>query len=501
LEKAAKWEGWSPYFAKKEECRMSIAAPALHTDVDKYFRRAGGAAAVFSQFTQPQTDRIVKAVYEAAFAHRVRLARMAEEETGLGKWRDKVIKNVVASQLVYEDIKDLKTVGVVHEDRATGITEIAQPVGPILAIIPVTNPTSTIIFKVLIALKTRNPLIISPSPRAMRCGAETARICYEAALEADAPEHCIQWLTESSLDLTHAFMSHPSLALILATGGAGLVKSAYSSGTPALGVGSGNVPVYIERSADVAFAVEQIVTSKLFDYGTICASEQALVVERPMADVVADEFRRRGAYFLSKDEVDQLSQVAFDESRGVMNSAIVGQPATKIAQMAGLDVPARTQLLIAPLGGVGAAWPLSSEILAPILAWYVAEDFSGAVNLCIDLNFHGGIGHTVSIFSNDDARIREFAMLLNAGRIVVNTPSSQGAVGGIYNMLQPSFTLGCGTGGKNITTDNISASHLMNVQRIARRRENQRFMRLNHELYYDESLGAAAVDTAYNVNY
>jgi acetaldehyde dehydrogenase/alcohol dehydrogenase len=474
---------------------------SLLATVDQYFERASAAAAVFSQFTQEQTDRVVKAVFEAAFAQRVKLARFAHEETGLGKWQDKVIKNVVASQFVYEDIKDLKTVGMISEDPVRGIVEIAQPMGPILAIIPVTNPTSTVIFKTLIALKTRNPLILSPSPRAMRCGAETARICYEAALGADAPEHCIQWLTESSLELTQALMTHPSLALILATGGAGLVKIAYSSGTPAIGVGAGNVPVYIERSADIPFAVQQIMISKLFDYGTICASEQAMVVERGIADEVAAAFRQQNAYFLSEAEVAQLAQVAYDGTRRVMNPAIVGQPAAKIAQLARIDVPGDTQLLIAPLQGIGPDWPLSSEILAPILAWYVAEDFSNAVNLCIDLNFYGGIGHTVSIFSNDDTRINEFAMLMNAGRVVVNTPSSQGAVGGIFNMLHPSFTLGCGTGGKNITTDNITVSHLLNIQRIARRRENQRLKQFDINLYYDESLDAEAIMLAFNKNF
>jgi len=480
---------------------MSVASPDVSTDVDAIMHRAAAAAAVFSQLNQSQTNRIVKAVYEAVFRHRVRLAQMAAEETGLGRWQDKVIKNVVASQFVYNDIKDQKTVGVISEDPISGIVEIAQPVGPILAIIPVTNPTSTIIFKTLIALKTRNPLIISPSPRAMRCGQETARICYEAALAAGAPEDCVQCLATTGHELTHAFMTHKSLALILATGGSGLVRSAYSSGTPAIGVGSGNVPVYIERSADVSFAVEQIMISKLFDNGTICASEQALVVEREIAEAVASEFRRRKAHFLSPAEVARLTPIAFDKARGVMNPAVVGQSAARIGEMAGLDLPPHTQLLIAPLEGVGPRWPLSSEILAPILAWYVAEDFSSAVNLSIDLNFHGGIGHTVSIFSNDEARIREFAMLMNAGRIVVNTPSSQGAVGGIYNSLRPSFTLGCGTGGHNITTDNISACHLMNVQRIARRRENERLARFDLNLYYDESLDAAAIDAAFNKNY
>jgi acetaldehyde dehydrogenase/alcohol dehydrogenase len=469
-------------------------------NVDQYFERASAAAAVFSQFTQEQTDRVVKAVFEAAFANRVKLAKLAHEETGMGKWQDKVIKNVVASQFVYEDIKDLKTVGIISEDPIKGIVEIAQPVGPILAIIPVTNPTSTAIFKILIALKTRNPIILSPSRKAKQCSDEAAQICYRAALEADAPEHCIQWLSDCSRELTQAMMSHKSLAMILATGGAGLVKSAYSSGTPTIGVGAGNVPVCIEKSADIPFAVEQIMISKLFDYGTICASEQAVVVEKAIADEVAAEFRKRKAYFLSDAEVVQLQHVAFDVTQGVMNPAIVGQPAAKIAAMAGFDLPADVQLLLAPQKMVGHVWPLSSEVLAPILAWYVVDDFQSAVNLCIDLNFHGGIGHTVSIFSNDDARIKTFATLMNAGRIVVNTPSSQGAVGGIYNMLHPSLTLGCGTGGKNITTDNITASHLLNIQRIARRRDNQRLKQFDLNLYYDESLDATAITQAFNKN-
>ncbi len=469
--------------------------------VDEYVKRASAAAAVFSQFTQQQTDRVVRAVYEAAFNNRVGLARLACEETALGRWQDKVIKNVVASQFVYDDIKDLKTVGIISDDPVTGIVEIAQPMGPILGIIPVTNPTSTVIFKILIALKTRNPIILSPSPRAKNCSSAAARICYEAALAADAPEHCVQWLTESPLEVTQALMSHKSLALILATGGSGLVHSAYSSGTPAIGVGAGNVPVFIEKSADVAFAAEQIVISKLFDCGTICASEQAVVVERNIAREVAAEFRKRKAYFLTETEVAQVGRIAFDANRRVMAPDVVGQPAVKIARMAGLDLPADVGLLVAPLGGIGDQWPLSSEILAPILAWYIADDFRSAANLCIDLNFHGGIGHTASIFSNDEDRIKEFAALMNAGRIVVNMPSSQGAVGGIYNMLHPSLTLGCGTGGHNITTDNITARHLLNIQRIARRRENQRFMRFDANLFLDESLDAAAIAAAYNKNF
>jgi acetaldehyde dehydrogenase/alcohol dehydrogenase len=295
-------------------------------------------------------------------------------------------------------------------------------------------------------------------------------------------------------------MSHDSLALILATGGSGLVKSAYSSGTPAIGVGAGNVPVYIERTSDIPFTVEQIMTSKLFDNGTVCASEQALVVEKTIADEVMAEFRRKKAHFLTEEQVEQLTRVAYNDSRGVMNAAVVGQSAEKLAEMAGFKAPAHTQLLLAPLPGIGDKWPLSSEILAPVLAWYVADSFESAVNHCIDLNFHGGMGHTAAIYSNDDERIKQFAMLMNAGRIVVNTPSSQGAVGGIYNRLHPSFTLGCGTGGRNITTDNITAQHLMNIQRIARRRDNQRLMKFDTNLYYDESLGSAEIEAAFNRN-
>ena len=459
------------------------------------------AAAVYGQLNQEQTDRIVRAVYEAAFNQRVRLAKMAAEETKLGVWQDKVIKNVVATQYVYDDIRDLKTAGIVSEDVERGILEIAQPMGPILAIIPVTNPTSTVFFKILIALKTRNPIIICPSKKAIRCCAEAARICYEAALAADAPEDCIQWLTQVSREQTHALMHHPKLSLILATGGSGLVREAYSSGTPALGVGAGNVPVYIEASADIPFAIEQILISKTFDNGTICASEQALVVEAPVAAKVEAELKRNKAYFLSPEEVQKLEKLAWNSEKKSMNADIVGQPAARIAEWAGISVPADTRLLIAPQDGVGEGHPLSAEILAPILAYYVAPDFSEAVKRCIDLNYHGGVGHTASIFSNNEEKIRSFSLMMNAGRIVVNTPSSQGAVGGTFNRLNPSFTLGCGTGGKNITTENVTARHLLNIQRITRRRVNERMQRFDAKKYFDESLTAPQIEADFNRNY
>ncbi|MCX5770107.1 MAG: aldehyde dehydrogenase family protein [Candidatus Hydrogenedentes bacterium] len=469
-------------------------------NVEKTMSLAARAAAIFSQLDQEHTDRIVRAVYEAGFKNRVRLAKMAHEETGIGKWQDKVLKNVIATQLVYEDIKNDKTVGVVSEDRDRGIVEIAQPLGPIFAIIPVTNPTSTVLFKILIALKTRNPLIIRPHRNAAACSSEAARICYEAALSEDAPEDCIQWVGEMSREQTKTMMGHKDLALVLATGGPGLVRAAYSSGTPAIGVGAGNVPVFIDRSADIPFAVEQILISKTFDNGTVCASEQAIVVEKAIeADVVAAMQARHG-YFLSEDESKRLEPVVFDREKKNMAAAIVGKSAVEIARRADITVPEDTQLLVAPQTGIGDEYPLSCEILAPVLAFYSAQDFEQAVNLCIDLNFHGGIGHTASIFANDEDVVRQFATLMNAGRVVVNTPSSQGGVGGVFNTLRPSFTLGCGTGGKNITTDNITVKHLLNIQRIARRRVNERFARFDTNLYFDERLDAAAVESLFNRN-
>ena len=471
------------------------------TDAEGLLSRARMAAAVFEQFDQEATDRIVARVARVALDHRVKLARMAHEETRLGVWEHKVIKNVMAAQMVHEDIRHERTVGVLSDDPRSGIMEIAQPLGPVLAVIPVTNPTSTTIFKTLICLKTRNPIIISPHGRAIGCCAETARLCYEAALEEGAPEDCIQWITQPGRDLTHALMTHPHLALILATGGTGLVQAAYSSGTPAIGVGPGNVPVYIEKSADIPFAVESVLASKTFDNGTICASEQAIVVEQDIAGAVRSEFERQGCFFLDPDQIRKVEAIAVDAERGTMNAAIVGQSVAVLAEVAGITVPDGTRLLLAEQHAVGEAHPLSGEILAPILAFYETRSFDGALKTCIELNYRGGIGHTASIYSNDDGRIHAFATLMNAGRVMVNTPSAHGAVGGLYNSLLTSFTLGCGAGGKNITTENISARHLINTKRVCRRRTNERWARFPAANYLDESLEADTLLRAYNRNY
>lgn len=467
----------------------------------KIMSKATVAAGLFNQYSQDQTDHIVENVAKAGFDNRVQLAKMAHQETGLGIWQDKVLKNVLATQLVFDNIRNEKTVGIISVDRQNGITEIAQPLGPIFAIIPVTNPTSTIMFKILIALKSRNPIIISPPRKAMRCSVEAARLCYQAALEADAPEDCIQCLPESSREWTHAMMTQPGIALILATGGTSLVKAAYSSGTPAIGVGPGNVPVFIDKSADLPFAVSSVISSKTFDNGTVCASEQAIIVEQSFVSMARDEFSRQKCYFLNADEIKKVQAVAVDQESGGMNPAVVGQPVEVIAKMAGINPPAGTKILMAELEGVGRDYPLSGEVLAPILAFYSRPDLDEALKTCIDLNYFAGIGHTASIYANDQAVIEMFSNLMNAGRVLVNTPSSQGAVGGVFNTLLTSFTLGCGAGGKNITTENISAKHLVNIKRICRRRLNERWSGFDPAKYLDEKLGWNAITSDYNKNY
>jgi len=459
------------------------------------------AAGIFNQYNQEQTDRIVEIVARTGFNNRVKLAKMACDETKLGIWEHKVLKNVLATQFVFENIRNEKTVGILSHDERSGITEIAQPLGPIMAIIPMTNPTSTVIFKILIALKSRNPIIISPHPKAMRCSIETARLCYQAALEADAPEDCIQWLPESTREWTHAMMTQPGIALILATGGTSMVKAAYSSGTPAIGVGPGNVPVFIDQSADLPFAIGNIIMSKTFDNGTVCASEQAIVIEQSFASQVRAEFEKQNCYFLNAEEIRKVEAIAIDKNSGVMNSAIVGQPVQVIAKIAGINPPARTKIMIAEQKGVGREYPLSGEILAPILAFYTCPNLDEALKTCIDLNYFAGIGHTASIYANNEKVIETFGNLMNAGRVLVNTPSSQGAVGGVFNTLLTSFTLGCGAGGKNITTENISARHLINTKRVCRYRSNERWNKFDYAKYNDEKMAWDAILTEFNKNY
>lgn len=476
-------------------------AESLTEKADNILDKAIFAAAEFQQFDQSLTDHIVEAVYKAGLNARIRLAKMAVEETGIGIWEHKMWKNVIGTQLVYESIKNERTVGVISQDPITGITEIAQPLGPIFAVTPVTNPTSTAMYKILICLKTRNPIIISAHRGAAKSTAEAARICYEAALAAGAPEDCIQMIPAGSREFTQMVMAHPKIALILATGGTGLVKAAYSSGNPAIGVGPGNVPVFIDESADIPFAVNGIISSKSFDNGTICASEQSVIVEEKIERQVREEFEKQQCYFLTPEEIQKVEKVAIVAETMSMSPFIVGQSVATIAQKAGISVPEGTKILLAKLDGVGKEHPLSHEILAPILAFYSAKDYNSAINLCIDLNYLGGIGHSAGIYANDERRIMDFSQLINAGRIVVNTPTSQGAVGGTYNHLTPSLTLGCGTGGKNITTENITAKHLINVQRVCRRSLNHKFMDADRDKYFDENCDEAVLRLEYHKNH
>ena len=426
----------------------------------------------FSEYSQERVDAIVGAMAEAGLRAAEPLARMAVEETGFGKYEDKILKNKFSSQFVYNAIKDLKTVGILREDRDKGVVEIAAPVGVIAAIVPSTNPTSTAINKILISLKGRNGIVLSPHPSAANCILETSKILTEAALAAGAPEGIIQCMTLPTLEGTQELMKHRKTALILATGGHGLVRAAYSAGKPAYGVGPGNVPAYIEPSADIQKAVRDIFTGKCFDNGTLCSSEQAIVTDESIQDKVIEEVKRNGGYFLSDSEADALGKIVVTPSRSV-NPKIVGRAATVIASMAGLRVPEGTRVLVARLQGVGRDFPLSIEKLSPILAFYVEKDWRSACDRCIELLNYGGLGHTMAIHSKNEEIIREFGLHKPVFRIVVNSQSALGAVG-YTTELFPSMTLGCGSIGGNITSDNISPLHLINIRRLAYGRDGWR---------------------------
>ncbi|MHC4986073.1 MAG: aldehyde dehydrogenase family protein [Planctomycetota bacterium] len=476
-----------------------------NTDVaqvaDELMMRAKTAAAVFSQYDQEATDAIVRAAFLAGLGQRRELAAAAVEETGMGNYPDKVLKNTVATLLVYDTIRDQKTVGVICEDRRAGTMEVAEPLGVVLGVTPVTNPAATVMFKILLALKTRNAIIISPHRRAFQCSLAAAKLLYEAALEAGAPEDCITWMTEPNREVSRALMGHSGLALILATGGSSLVNAAYSSGTPALGVGPGNVPVFADATADIELLADSVVASKTFDNGVICASEQSVVVVESGYDALVAAMAARGGYLCNEDERKKLEAVAIDTEKGSMSMDVIGQSAGRIASLAGIDVPEGTRLLLVEPGGVGPDFALSREKLSPILALYTATDNRDGINRCVDLLHFGGIGHTAGIFSNDDDAVAEFSNAVNAGRILVNQPTSQGAVGQMFNTIPTSLTLGCGTGGHNITTDNVTAVHLINRKRLLRRRPNHRFLDLPADMLDSADQSAEAIEQAYRRNY
>lgn len=438
----------------------------------------------FAGFTQEQVDRIF---YEAAMAankKRIPLAKMAVEETGMGVVEDKVIKNHYASEYIYNAYKHVKTCGVIQEDESFGIVQIAEPVGVLAAVIPTTNPTSTAIFKALIALKTRNGIIISPHPRAKKCTIEAAKIVYEAAVKAGAPEDIIAWIDVPSLEMTNYIMANCDL--ILATGGPGMVKAAYSSGKPAIGVGPGNVPAIIDDSADLVLAVNSIIHSKTFDNGMICASEQSVIVLDSIYDKVKEEFAKRGCYILGDNEIDKVRKTII--INGSLNAKIVGQSAHKIGELSGIEVPADAKILIGEVTDVSLNEEFAYEKLSPVLAMYRAENFEDALDKASVLVKDGGLGHTASIYLNEAAekeKLENFARRMKTCRILVNTPSSHGGIGDLYNFkLAPSLTLGCGSWGGNSVSENVGVKHLINIKTVAKRRENMLWFRTPEKVYF-----------------
>ncbi|MGE5734329.1 MAG: bifunctional acetaldehyde-CoA/alcohol dehydrogenase [Acidobacteriota bacterium] len=447
--------------------------------------QARTAAAVFTQCTQEDVDRIVKPMVLAGLEQVQNLARLAIEETRLGVLEDKVLKNLVATEFVYNYVKDKRTVGIIREFPERGLVELAEPIGVIFSLIPITNPTSTVLFKCIMAIKTRNAVIFSPHPRAWKCCSEAVRIMYEAAVKHGAPEGIFTCLESHTLEDNAYLMQHKDIGLIDATGGPSAVKAAYSSGKPALGVGPGNTPVYLEKTADVGMAVVDIITSKTFDNGTICASEQTVVIDDEIYDLVLKKFSELGAHVCNEKETELLGRTVIDPGTGFMQPLAVGQKATDIARMIGLRVKPNTKLLIAPIQGVGREHPLSVEKLFPVLSVYRAKSVDEALKVCVDVNHAGGLGHTAVIFSRNDETIRRFGEVINAGRIIVNSPGSIGALGGVYNDMVPTFSFGCGTGGGNSTTDNINVYHYLNIKRVARRTPAHMWFRVPSQIYFN----------------
>jgi acetaldehyde dehydrogenase / alcohol dehydrogenase len=453
--------------------------------LDGLVRQATAAAAIFSQFTQEDVDRIVKAMVLAGLEQAQHLAQMAVEETSLGIMEDKFLKNMVATEFVYNYIKDKRTVGIIREIPERNLVEMAEPIGVIFALTPITNPTSTVLFKCIMAIKTRNAVIFSPHPKAWRCCSEAVRIMYEAAVKHGAPEGVFTCLESHTLQDNAYMMHHKNVGLIDATGGPSAVKAAYSSGKPALGVGAGNTPAYLEKTADLNTAVVDIIVSKTFDNGTICASEQTLVIDDEIYELALKKFADLGAHICTEKETELLARTVIDPTTGFMQAMAVGQKASDIARFIGLSVKPSTKLLIAPIQGVGREYPLSVEKLFPVLAVYRAKSVDEALKVCVDVNHAGGLGHTAVIFSRNDEIIRRFGEVINAGRIIVNSPGSVGALGAVYNDLVPTFSFGCGTGGGNSTTDNVNIYHYLNIKRLARRTQAHMWFRVPNQIYFN----------------
>ncbi len=436
--------------------------------IDALIVKAKQAAAEFKKFDQQQVDNILAAMEKAGTANERKLAELAVQETGMGKVEDKAVKNHIGCHLIYEYLKDKPSVGIISEEE--GVIEIAEPFGVVAAVTPTTNPTSTTAFKSLIALKGRNVIVFAFHPRAQKCSAATATIMRDAAVSAGAPENCIQWIEEPSIEATNLLITHPEVDLIIATGGGAMVKAAYSSGHPALGVGPGNVPVYVEKSANLSMAVNNIIASKTFDYGTVCSADQSVIFDdKKVAEDALKLFAERGTYICNEEEKAKLAKVMFDPEKGVPSMKIVGQSPQTIAKLAGFEVPDDVKMLMVPLDvdKIGPEDMLSHEKLSPVIGYMVAKNKDEALSACVKQLEFGGAGHTATCYSKDEKILKEFSLTVPANRVVLNAPSAHGSIGKLYNELVPSLTLGCGAAGGNVTTDNINYKNLLNIKRAA----------------------------------
>ena len=455
--------------------------------IDGYVAKAQKALDEFMALNQEQIDAIVKAMTLAGLDKHMELAKMAVEETGRGVYEDKITKNMFATEYVYHSIKNEKTVGIIAENDLEDYEIIAEPVGVVCGVTPVTNPTSTTMFKALISVKSRNPIIFGFHPGAQKCSAAAAKIVLDAAVAAGAPENCIQWIEYPSIEATNALMNHPGVATVLATGGSGMVKAAYSTGKPALGVGPGNVPCYIHKSADLEQAVNDLILSKTFDNGMICASEQAAIVDKAIAPKFEKLMKKYGCYFAKPDEIKKLSDYCIDSEKGAVNPVIVGKPATWIAEQAGVKVPEGTKILLAKLDGVGPEYPLSREKLSPVLAYFIVDSTEEGIDRAEEMVMFHGMGHSAVIHANDEDVIQKYAATMKASRLIVNSPSSHGAIGDIYNTNMPSLTLGCGSYGGNSVSGNVTTVNLINQKRVAKRRVNMQWFKVPDKIYFEHN--------------
>lgn len=455
--------------------------------IDSLAEKGQEALKELSKKSQHEINDIVHQMSMAAVDQHMHLAKLAYDETGRGIYEDKAIKNLYASEYIWNSIKDNKTVGIIGEDKQKGLTYVAEPIGVICGVTPTTNPTSTTIFKAMIAIKTGNPIIFAFHPSAQQSSKYAAKVILEAATKAGAPKDCIQWIEVPSIEATKQLMNHKDIALVLATGGSGMVKFAYSTGKPALGVGPGNVPTYIEKTAHIKRAVNDIIGSKTFDNGMICASEQVMVVDKEVYTDVVKEFKLHQTYFVNKNELQQLEDAIMNEDKTAVKPDIVGKSAVDIAKLSGISVPEKTKLLVAEIDGIGKDYPLSREKLSPVLAMVTAKSTGHALQICEDILKFGGLGHTAVIHTEDSQLQQKFGLKMKACRVLVNTPSAVGGIGNMYNELIPSLTLGCGSYGRNSISHNVSAVDLLNIKTIAKRRNNMQWFKLPPKVYFEEN--------------